>query len=160
MEIIKKYMIGFHVLRFNYLFRGLLIFFVLLSRFNIINAQTTGSFTKTVQFGGARTLAYYVPTSYSSSTKYKLVIGLHGSGGNGTQYRDAIQSNSTSSISPLYNCIIVCPDGNQSTPDKNFYSPPGYEEIIRVGAIQPSNCITSIQQIFILMVSPWAGEVH
>lgn len=99
---------------------------------SLLTAQTTGSFTKAVQFGGSRTLAYYVPTSYSSSTKYKLVIGLHGSGGNGTQYRNSIQSNSTLSTSPLYNCIIVCPDGNQSTPDKDFYSPWGYQEIIRV----------------------------
>ncbi|MBI2270882.1 MAG: choice-of-anchor J domain-containing protein [Bacteroidetes bacterium] len=99
---------------------------------SLLTAQTTGSFTKTVQFGGARTLAYYVPTTYSSATKYKLVIGLHGSGGNGTQYRNSIQANSTASTSPLYNCIIVCPDGNQSTPDKNFYSPWGYQEIIRV----------------------------
>jgi poly(3-hydroxybutyrate) depolymerase len=69
--------------------------------------QTTGSFSKTITFNSqTRYLYYYVPTTYNSSSQYKLVVGLHGCGGTGSGFRDEIKF-----LSDSINSIVVCPYG-------------------------------------------------
>lgn len=88
-------------------------------------AQQTGSFTRTVNFGGnsAWGLAYYVPTSYNAANKYKLIIGLHGLGDTYTNYRTNLASYvSTNSSSPLYNAICIVPYSG-GDPNTDYWTP-------------------------------------
>ena len=91
------------------------IFVLSISLFSVktANAQKTGSFDRTVNFSGnaAWPLSYYVPTSYSASKKYRLIIGLHGKGGNPQGYCGyTMYSLIADPSSPLYdNTIAVCP---------------------------------------------------
>lgn len=74
-------------------------------------AQQTGSFDRTVNFGGNPiwALSYYVPSSYNPANKYKLIIGLHGLGDTPQNYRTNLASVSTNASSPVYNSIVVAP---------------------------------------------------
>lgn len=78
---------------------------------NLAIGQSTGSFlTSYTVNGSAHDLAWYVPTTYSSSNQYRLVVGLHGCGGSGVAYRNTLRN-----LSDSLDAIIVCPDnsGNQ-----------------------------------------------
>ncbi|TAL62523.1 MAG: T9SS type A sorting domain-containing protein [Bacteroidetes bacterium] len=105
------------------LFRILLVCIGALSA-QISFAQTTGSFTRTVNFGGnpSWALCYYVPASYNAANKYKLIIGLHGLGDTPQNYRSYLAGVSTTSGSPVYNSIVVAPyaGGDVNT---DFWSP-------------------------------------
>lgn len=55
-------------------FATLLGFLILVGK---SNAQTTGAFSKTVVIGGSGTsVDYYVPTTYSASKSYKVIVNL------------------------------------------------------------------------------------
>ena len=93
-------------------------------------AQDTGSFTETVTFmGESRTLACYVPESYDPDVPVKLVIGLHGLGDNGNNYRNAWVS-SLDFADHISNTILICPDGGSDF-NSDFYVPEGDEGIIQ-----------------------------
>lgn len=84
----------------------------------IVSAQTTGAFDKSVN---GQTVSYYVPGNYNASNKYKLIIGLHGLGSNPQSMRTVLQQSAVSSASsPVYNAIVVCPDGGSND---DFLSP-------------------------------------
>ena len=88
----------------------------------VVSAQQTGMFSKTITFsGGNRTVYYNVPTSYNAATKYKVIVGLHGLGGDPSGMCQVIvQSATSSSASPVYNAIVICPDAGT---DDDFLSP-------------------------------------
>ena len=72
--------------------------------------QTTGSFEETISIGIQQyTLAYHVPTSYNSLKKYPLIIGLHGCGGTGEDYRNTLKP-----LSDSLDAIVLCPDNSYS----------------------------------------------
>ena len=109
-------------------------FLVALFFCQILFAQQTGSFTKTVSFGGNPNwpIAFYVPTNYNASTKYKLIVGLHGLGGTCTGYRDYFAQNVVSSgSSPVYNAIVVAP-GNGDGSNSDFWTAPCDTSIISI----------------------------
>lgn len=92
-------------------------------------AQQTGSFNATITFNGTnRDLANFVPTDYDASQEYKLIVGLHGSGDNAANYRNALV-NALSFANAFPNTILICPDGG-SDPVRDFYEPAGDELII------------------------------
>ena len=92
-------------------------------------AQQTGSFTSSVTFNGsARTLANFVPTTYTAAQPHKLVIALHGMGDAAVNYRNALV-NSLAFPAAFPNTILVCPDGG-SDQGRDFYQPAGDELII------------------------------
>lgn len=92
-------------------------------------AQQTGSFNTSLTFNGSlRTLANFVPVSYTPAQPHKLVIGLHGLGDNAANYRNALV-NGRSFQSAFPNTILICPDGGDD-PGRDFYQPAGDEEII------------------------------
>ncbi len=92
-------------------------------------AKNVGSFDITTTFMSAnRTLSCYVPINYDSTKSYQLIIGLHGSGDNSANYRNALINNLKWQL--IYpNAIIVCPDGGTDK-SKDFYTPAGDEDII------------------------------
>lgn len=91
--------------------------------------QQTGSFDDQILFKGSqRTLSFYVPPDYDSTSQYRLIIGLHGLGDNSNNFRNALV-NSLNWGTHFPNTIIVCPDGG-SDRNSDFYSPSGDEEII------------------------------
>lgn len=86
-----------------------------------MNAQTTGSFEKTIIFNSSpHTLAFYVPTNYSSSKSYPLVVAVHGCGGSAVSFRNGLIA-----ISNNLDAIILCPDlkGGQMTGAKGLIIP-------------------------------------
>ena len=89
----------------------------------------TGSFDITLVFAGEpRTVACYVPADYDSTKTYGLVVGLHGSGHNGTDYRNVlIGSGGWATVFP--NTIFMFPDGGGDQVS-DFYAPVGDEEFI------------------------------
>lgn len=107
----------------KHLFRSLLLCLVTMSS-QFVFAQQTGSFNRTVNFGGnpSWTLSYFVPTSYNAANKYKLIIGLHGLGDTPQNYRTYLAGVSTTASSPVYNSIIVAPyaGGDANT---DFWTP-------------------------------------
>jgi len=81
------------------------IIFIAFSSF----AQTTGQFTSSItwsNFAGSQTRAMtvYVPTSYSSSNAYKLIIGFHGLGDTHDNYIGALTPYTSDSY---YGNVIV-----------------------------------------------------
>lgn len=102
----------------------LLLFFSSLSW-----AQKTGSFQEDITFNSeSRTLACFVPNDYEPNTTYNLMIGLHGLGASGTNYRNAL-INSAGLDDIFKTTIFICPDGG-SDQNKDFYTPEGDEAII------------------------------
>ncbi len=92
-------------------------------------AQQTGSFNSSITFNGsARTLANFVPVTYTAAQPHKLVIALHGMGDAAANYRNALV-NSLSFAAAFPNTILVCPDGG-SDQGRDFYQPAGDELII------------------------------
>lgn len=92
-------------------------------------AQQTGSFNSSVTFNGApRTLANFVPASYTATQPHKLIIGLHGLGDNAGNYRNALVD-LLSFQAAFPNTILICPDGGDDQ-GRNFYVPAGDEQII------------------------------
>ncbi len=97
-------------------------------------AQQTGSFTKTVSFGGNPNwpIAFYVPSNYNAANKYKLIVALHGLGGTCGGYRDYFTANVVSSpSSPVYNAIVVAP-GNGDGSSSDFWTAPCDTSIISI----------------------------
>ncbi|MBI1222523.1 MAG: T9SS type A sorting domain-containing protein [Bacteroidetes bacterium] len=108
-----------------------IILSLLLSGFNlVVTAQKTGSFDETITFNSEnRTLACYVPNSYDSLKTYQLIIGLHGAGDTGPNYRNALTQNlAWQNLFPQ--TIFVFPDGG-SDQSHDFYTPAGDEAIIQ-----------------------------
>ncbi|RYD99712.1 MAG: T9SS type A sorting domain-containing protein [Sphingobacteriales bacterium] len=92
-------------------------------------AQQTGSFNSSVTFNGtARTLANYVPATYTAAQPHKLVIALHGMGDAAASYRNALV-NSLAFPAAFPNTILICPDGGADQ-GRDFYQPAGDELII------------------------------
>jgi predicted esterase len=90
--------------------------------------QTTGSFDSTITFNGEnRTLSCFVPTDYDSSQDYQVLIGLHGLGDTGTNYRNAVINSDWDDI--FAQTIFIFPDGGEDQ-NSDFYAPAGDEEII------------------------------
>jgi len=90
-----------------------------------VHSQQTGFWEKQVSFnGGTRTFSYYVPTSYSPSKKYKLLINLHGQGDGGTRYCQQLTPFSTSGF--IGDIILVCP--SEGTNLSGFADPPGEDD--------------------------------
>ncbi len=92
-------------------------------------AQKTGSFDEIVMFNQEqRTLAVHVPVDYDPNSSYKLVVGLHGLGDTGTNYRNALIS-SLNWNAQLPNTIFVFPDGGEDQ-SSDHYAPVGDELFI------------------------------
>jgi predicted esterase len=92
-------------------------------------AQQTGSFNVSINFmGQQRTLAMYVPPAYNPIQAYRLLVGLHGFGGNGTAFRNDLTGPARNWQDLMPNTIFICPDGSA---DGDHYEPAGYEEIIQ-----------------------------
>jgi hypothetical protein len=87
--------------------------FLLLVITIITQAQTTGSFQKSISFTEpdytyTRTLYYFVPTDYNPANSYKLVIGFRGGPHtNAGQFRDQL-----SFFADSINAIVVCPENS------------------------------------------------
>ncbi len=100
----------------------------------ILFAQQTGSFDKTISFGGSPTwpISFYVPTNYNPSNKYKLIVGLHGLGSKSSTMRNRLVTSVVSDpSSPVYNAIVVCPDnGNGAGGQTDFWTAPCDTSII------------------------------
>ncbi len=105
------------------------LFFSIFLVISNITAQQKGSFNQTINFKGEnRIISFYVPDDYNPDSSYKLMVCLHGLGDNSTNYRNALV-NSLSWKTNIPNTIFACPDGG-SDQGKDFYDPPGDEEII------------------------------
>lgn len=92
-------------------------------------AQQTGSFNSSITFNGnARTLANFVPATYTAAQPHKLVIALHGMGDAAANYRNALV-NILSFQAAFPNTILICPDGGNDQ-GRDFYQPAGDELII------------------------------
>ena len=113
----------------------------------LMSAQQTGVWTKTINWGsGTRKEVFNVPTTYTASKKYKLIVGLHGLGGDPSYYisffgpmtgsngvPDHSNNLCNSSVwignSPVQdNFIIVCPQAVGTNTD--FWSPVGDTALI------------------------------
>jgi len=69
-------------------------------------SQTVGSYDTTMVYNGqSRVLSFFVPTDYTSSYAYPLVIGLHSGGQYSWDLRDMLVG-----FADSVNAIIVCPD--------------------------------------------------
>lgn len=96
---------------------------------NQAQAQTTGSFDTTITFmGQPRTFSLFVPPTYNASANYKLLVGLHGLGDNGTNYRNAI-INSLGWPILFDSTIFIFPDGGDDA-NSDFHEPAGDEMVI------------------------------
>jgi len=83
---------------------AVIIFITLL---NPAIAQQTGAFQKYIQFNGqSRLLSYYIPPNYQSDTTYRLVVGLHGCGGNAVGFRNQLKF-----LADSIHALVVCPVG-------------------------------------------------
>ena len=85
----------------------------------MVQAQTTGTFTKSISWTNAsgaqtRSTRVYVPSTYNSANSYKLIIGLHGLGDNPNNY---MMWMSLFANDPFFgNVIIACPsEGSVNT---------------------------------------------
>jgi len=92
-------------------------------------AQHTGSYDTTVTFMSApRAVSVYVPTTYSPTTAYRLMVCLHGLGDTCTNYRTALMT-SLGWAANIPNTIFVCPEAANRNAD--YYYPTGGEGIIQ-----------------------------
>ncbi len=92
-------------------------------------SQTTGSYDTTVTFlGASRAMSFYVPPTYDSTLKYRLIVGLHGLGDNSSNYRNALVSGLGWAAS-IPNTIFICPEA--ATVNSDYYYPAGNEAIIQ-----------------------------
>ena len=83
----------------------------------------TGSFQKLVTHNTAsRVLEYYVPPSYSPTTSYPLVVGMHGCIG-GTN-PSAAYRNELAFLADSIGAIVVCPNGIMSSPFSGMMDDP------------------------------------
>ncbi|MBS1643624.1 MAG: T9SS type A sorting domain-containing protein [Bacteroidetes bacterium] len=96
---------------------------------NFSHAQRIGKFDTTLAFGGTnRAISYYVPTSYTPSNKYRLMICLHGLGDTCSNYRDALISG-LGWATNIPNTIFVAPEAVNKSAD--FFDGLGGEQIIQ-----------------------------
>ena len=73
--------------------------------------------SSTVKVGSAnRTYALTVPAGYKSTTKYPLVVGFHGDGGNGAGYRSSFPIEAQAGDG----AIFVWPDGTNNNNGHSF----------------------------------------
>ncbi|MCK5742458.1 MAG: hypothetical protein KAH48_09590, partial [Chlorobi bacterium] len=95
----------------------------------ILNAGQLGSFDVNLDFKGTnRSISCYVGSDYADETPAGLLIGLHGAGHNGTDYRNVlIQQARWNTVFP--NTVMIFPDGGEDQ-SSDFYSPDGDEAII------------------------------
>ena len=104
------------------------LLFALLFIGQVSFAQQTGLFSGSMSFsspavpGQTRTLWYNVPSDYSASKKYKLIVGFHGSGSSPQNYCQAPFTGGE-----LGNVIHVCPNTG-SAPEDSFCDPAGEDE--------------------------------
>jgi len=110
----------------DFLKKALIISFLFIS--GIVSAQHTGSYDTSITFmGKPRKVSLYVPSNYNASSKYRLMICLHGLGDNCANYRNAlIFSLGWNTYIP--NTIFVCPEADTTVVD--YYYQPGSEQII------------------------------
>src|ERR1051325_351123 len=113
----------------------------------LMNAQQTGVWTKNITWGsGTRKEVFNVPATYNPSKKYKLMVALHGLGGDPTYYmsffgpmtgsngspdhsNNVCNSNVWIGNSPVQdNFIIVCPQAVGTNTD--FWTPVGDTALI------------------------------
>lgn len=93
------------------------------------SGQQTGSFNETITFAGQqRTLSVFVSASYDANVPARLVIGLHGSGDNSSNYRNALVDQLDFEAA-MPNTILICPDGGDDL-FRDFYAPIGDEAIV------------------------------
>lgn len=92
-------------------------------------SQQTGSFSTSIDFnGGTRTISVFVPNDYDENNSYQLMIGLHGMGDGGNNYKSALL-NSLDFQDVFPNTILICPNGNLQE-NGMFYSSNNGEYII------------------------------
>jgi pimeloyl-ACP methyl ester carboxylesterase len=92
-------------------------------------AQSTGSYDTTITFmGSPRAVSMHVPTTYSASTAYKLMICLHGLGDTCYNYRTSLVASLAWGVN-MPNTIFVCPEAANRNGD--FYYPAGGDAIIQ-----------------------------
>lgn len=113
--------------------------------FQDLMAQQTGVWIKTINWGtGTRKEVFNVPVNYNASKKYKLIVALHGLGGDPQYYitffgpmtkaaydlsNNVCNSYIYPSMSPVYdNFIIVCPQAVGTNTD--FWTPVGDTALI------------------------------
>jgi len=76
-------------------------------------AQQTGIFQKNFSFnqspfnGETRRFSFYVPSDYSNTNSYPLIIGLHACGSNDLAFRNDLIATADS-----LDAILICPSGN------------------------------------------------
>jgi enterochelin esterase-like enzyme len=100
----------------------------ILSTINL-HTQQTGSFDVSVLFNGDnRKLSLYVPSDYDAGKEYQLLVGLHGMGDESSNFRNSLM-NYLNWNTVFQNTIFIFPDGGGDR-GRDFYSPPGDEEII------------------------------
>lgn len=110
-----------------FLNRIMMLLFVLGA--HVTYAQHTGSYDTSITFmGAARTVSIYAPSSYTPSTAYRLIIGLHGLGDNSPNYRNALVAG-LGWGARIPNTIIVCPEAFNVNAD--YYYPAGDDSVIQ-----------------------------
>lgn len=91
---------------------------ILLTIFFRGQSQQKGSFTKTITFNSQmRYLVCNVPLNYTNDTTYRLVVGMHGCGGNAIGFRNQLKF-----LSDSLHAIVVCPVG--LTANSGYMGPP------------------------------------
>ncbi|PBQ34278.1 hypothetical protein CNR22_21715 [Sphingobacteriaceae bacterium] len=107
-------------------------------------SQKKGSFTKAITYNAqTRYLVCNVPLNYTSTTPHRLVIGLHGCGGNAIGFRNELKF-----LSDSLQAIVVCPAG---LPGNSGYMGPPDMGIIKT-AIDTTALIYNIDtaEVFLL----------
>ena len=109
-----------------------ILLIVVISIFFVQTAKSQNDTTFNTQIifnGESRTLSVHVPKLTNGAEKYKLFIWLHGLGDNSSNFLNVIVQSGVMSF--LENTIIAAPDGGNDQ-NKDFYSPEGDEEFIRI----------------------------
>lgn len=105
-----------------------LLLLCLLGSYKMI-AQPTGSYDTSITFMGApRALSVYAPSTYTSTTAYRLMICLHGLGDTASNYRNALVG-TFDWDTHMPNTIFVCPEAY--TRNSDYYYPTGGEDVIQ-----------------------------
>lgn len=92
-------------------------------------AQSIGSYDTTITFlSSPRAVSMYVPTTYTPTTAYNLMICLHGLGDTCRDYRNAL-TGSLGWNTAMPNTIFICPEA--ATRNSDYFFPAGNEAIIQ-----------------------------
>ena len=111
--------------KITFLFKAAVLFITGL-QLQTSSAQQTGIFADSIVWGsGKRIEEFNVPASYNPAKKYKLIIGLHGLGGNPLYvYNFTSLMDGSNPSSPFNdNTIAVCPQATGTNTD--FWTPVG-----------------------------------